>query len=150
MRAVSLVFAEGGREMEKASDSKRVTTVDDYLARVPAEQRVLLEKLRKTIKATAPKAVEVISYQIPSYEYHGMLVGFGAAKEFCSFYVMSSTFLADHKDELKGFDTTKSAIHFSAAKPLPVSLVRTFVKERMAQNETGLRAKKSATRIRRK
>ncbi len=134
--------------MGKASNSKRVTTVDDYLARVPKEQRALLEKLRKTIKATAPEAEEVISYQIPSYKYHGMLVGFGAAKEFCSFFVMSSTFLADHKEELKDFDTTKSAIHFSDDKPLPVSLVKKLVKERMVQNEMGARGKKSASKAR--
>jgi len=134
--------------MEKASNSERVTTVDEYLARVPAGQRALLEKLRKTIKATAPKAVEVISYQIPSYKYHGMLVGFGAAKDFCSFFVMSSTFLSDHKEELKEFDTTKSAIHFSAERPLPASLVKKLVKERMAQNETGVRRKKSASKPR--
>jgi len=54
------------------------------------------------------------------------------------------------QDELQGFDTTKSAIHFSTAKPLPVSLVRKFVKERMAQNETGVSAKNSVTPSRRK
>src|SRR4030095_10095004 len=129
---------------------KRVTNVDEYLARVPAEQRALLEKLRQTIKAAAPQAEEVISYQIPSYKYHGMLVGFGAAKDFCSFFVMSSTFLAEHKDDLKGFDTTKSAIHFSAAKPLPASLVKKFVKQRMEQNETGASPKPSAVKARNK
>ena len=134
--------------MEKAGNSNRVTTVDDYLARVPADQRALLQKLRKTIKATAPKAEEVISYQIPSYKYHGMLVGFGAAKDFCSFFVMSSTFLADYKEELRDFDTTKSAIHFSADKPLPASLVKKLVKERILQNEAGAKSKKSASKVR--
>jgi uncharacterized protein YdhG (YjbR/CyaY superfamily) len=49
-------------------------TVDDYLAALPAEASVTLEKIRKTIKAAAPKAAEVISYQIPMYKHHGMLV----------------------------------------------------------------------------
>jgi uncharacterized protein YdhG (YjbR/CyaY superfamily) len=128
----------------KQGNTNRVTNVDEYLARVPAEQRALLENLRKSIKAAAPKAVEVISYQIPSYKYHGMLVGFGAAKDFCSFFVMSATFLAEHADELKGFDTTKSAIHFSADKPLPASLVKKFVKQRIEENEATARSKRSS------
>jgi len=34
------------------------TSVEDYLAALPEEQRIALEKLRKTIKAAAPKATE--------------------------------------------------------------------------------------------
>src|SRR5260370_11791932 len=51
--------------------------VDEYLAGVPKEARTTLEKLRKTIKAAAPMASEVISYQMPMYKHHGMVVGFG-------------------------------------------------------------------------
>jgi uncharacterized protein YdhG (YjbR/CyaY superfamily) len=38
------------------------TSVDDYLAALPAESRAALEKLRKTIRAAAPEATETISY----------------------------------------------------------------------------------------
>lgn len=50
----------------KPTVQKRVPaeSVDDYLAVLPEDARAALEKLRKTIKATAPKATEVISYQI--------------------------------------------------------------------------------------
>ena len=39
-------------------------TIDAYLAKVSDDQRVALEKLRKTIKAAMPKAEECICYQI--------------------------------------------------------------------------------------
>ena len=53
---------------------------DAYLAAVPKDARDALEKLRKIIRAAAPKATETISYQIPTYKYHGMLVSFAASK----------------------------------------------------------------------
>jgi len=40
--------------------------IDAYLARLPKDARVALEKLRKTIKTAAPKAVVVISYGMPA------------------------------------------------------------------------------------
>ena len=55
-------------------------TVDDYLNAVPEQQRKTLQKIRQTIKATAPKAEEVISYGIPMYKQNGFLGGFGAFK----------------------------------------------------------------------
>ena len=52
--------------------------VDAYVADAPEEMRAPIEKLRKVIRAAAPKAVEVISYQVPCYKLNGMLVGFAA------------------------------------------------------------------------
>ena len=58
--------------------------VDDYLSRVPEDSRVALEKLRQTIKSIVPDAVEVISYQIPTFKYQGrMLVSYAAFAEHC-------------------------------------------------------------------
>jgi len=45
--------------------------VDDYLARLPEDSRLALEKLRSTIKSVVPDSVEVISYQIPTFKYQG-------------------------------------------------------------------------------
>ncbi len=120
----------------------RTETVDDYLAAVPKEARAVLAKLRKTIRAAAPKAAEVISYQIPAYKHHGLLVGFAALKNHCTFHVMSPTVLRAHVGELKGFDLNKASIRFPADKPLPAALVRKLVKARIAENETGAKLKK--------
>ena len=114
--------------------SAPATDVDDYLARVPPDARATLEKLRKTIKAAAPKAVEVISYQIPMFKYHGMLAGFAAFKNHCSLFVGSAVMEA-HKDELKRYDTSKGTIRFPVGKPLPAALVKKLVKARIEQNE---------------
>ena len=110
-------------------------TIDEYLAGVSDDQRAALEKLRRAIKAAAPKAEECISYQMPAFRLAGrMLVGFRAAANHCAFYPMSSTTVAAHEDELKAYDTSKGTIRFEAKRPLPVTLVRKLVKARIAEN----------------
>ncbi len=123
---------------EKKSASAQ--TVDGYLAAVPEEARNTLKKLRQTIKAAAPKAIEVISYQMPMYKHHGMLVGFAAFKDHCSFFPGANV-LETHKDELKAYSTSKGTIRFPPGKPLPAALVRKLVKFRIAQNEAAFKKK---------
>ena len=110
-------------------------TIDEYLATLSDDKRAALEKLRKTIRAVAPKAEECISYQLPAFRQNGMLVAFGATANHCAFYLMSSITVEEHKDELKGYDTSKGTIRFQADKPLPGALVRKLVKARIAENE---------------
>ena len=111
--------------------------VDEYLAAVPPEARVALEKLRKTIRAAAPRATEVISYRLPTFKYHGPLVAFGAATKHCAFYVMSTSVIDAHRDELKGYDTGKGTVRFAAGEPPPAALVKKLVKARIEENEAG-------------
>jgi uncharacterized protein YdhG (YjbR/CyaY superfamily) len=120
--------------MKKAGDD--ADSVDDYLATVPEKERAALEKLRKIIKSVVPEAVEVFSYQIVVVKFKGKpLVGFGAGKSHCSFYIMSSSVIPTHKDRLKSYDTSIGTIRFQAEKPLPVNLVKMLVKARIAENE---------------
>ncbi|HTG14719.1 MAG TPA: DUF1801 domain-containing protein [Blastocatellia bacterium] len=115
----------------------RAETVDDYLAAVPEEVRAALAKLRKTIKAAAPKATEVISYQIPAYKHHGLLVGFASSSGLCTFHIMSVKVTSAHAAELKGYKLGKASIRFAPDKPLPAALVTRLVKARIAENEAG-------------
>src|SRR5215213_10205026 len=99
--------------MAVKNKSKRTpTTIDEYLAAVTDEQRAALTKLRQTIKAAAPLAEECISYQIPAFRQNGMLVGFGATKNHCAFYLMSGSMVDNFADELEGYDTSKGTIRF--------------------------------------
>ena len=110
-------------------------TIDEYLAALSEDKRAALEKLRKTIRAAAPKAEECISYQLAAFRQNGMLVAFGATANHCAFYLMSSSTVEAHKDELKDYDTSKGTIRFAADKPLPVALVKKLVKARIAENK---------------
>ena len=113
----------------------RAETVDGYLATLPKDARAALEKLRKTIKAAAPKATEGISYQIPTFKHQGVLVAFAAFEGHCGFYIISEGVLRAHAAELKDFELNKASIRFSANKPIPAALVTKLVKARVAENE---------------
>jgi uncharacterized protein YdhG (YjbR/CyaY superfamily) len=122
------------RTRRKATSAKanKPKTHDDYLAAVTEDKRAALQKLRRAIKAAAPKAEECISYQVPAFRLNEkFLVAYGAATNHCAFYPGST--VKALKRELKGYDTSKGTIRFPADRPLPSPLVRKLVKLRIEQ-----------------
>jgi uncharacterized protein YdhG (YjbR/CyaY superfamily) len=118
-------------------------TIDEYLDELPEREMILLHALRKAIKSVAPQAEELISYGMPAFKYHGMLVYFAAFKNHCSFFPGSSQIIKLY-DELKPFKTAKGTIQFTPEKPLPLALVKKIVKARMAENESRQMAKQKS------
>jgi uncharacterized protein YdhG (YjbR/CyaY superfamily) len=115
--------------------AKKPKTIDEYLAAMSHDKRAALENLRMTIRSIVPKAEECISYGLPAFRLDGKpLVFFGAGKNHCAFYPGSGSTVADHKGELKNYETTKGSIHFQPDAPLPAALVRKLVKARIAEN----------------
>lgn len=109
--------------------------VADYLSRVPKPQREALEKLRDTIKSIAPDAIEVISYEIPTFKLDGrMLVSYAAFKKHCSFFPGAGP-IEMHAKDLKSFQTSKGTIQFTPEHPLSTTLVKKLVKTRIRLNE---------------
>jgi uncharacterized protein YdhG (YjbR/CyaY superfamily) len=125
------------RERAMAGKPKiKARSIDEYLAAVGDDQRAALEKVRKAIKAAAPRAEEGISYGLAAFRLDGRpLVAFGASASHCAFYPMSGHTVADFKSELKDYQTSKGTIRFDAGKPLPAALIRKMVKARIAENE---------------
>jgi uncharacterized protein YdhG (YjbR/CyaY superfamily) len=122
--------------------NRKPETIDDYLASIPQPARDTLAKLRKIIRAAAPDAVEKISWQMPTFNQQGGLVGFAAFKNHCSLFVMSGSFLGRFQEELSSYEMTKSAIHFRSDKPLPAALVKKIVRARIAENAEKAERKK--------
>jgi len=125
----------------RKTDAMSPSNVDEYLAGVPKEARNTLEKLRQTIKAAAPMASEVISYQMPMYKHHGMVVGFAAFKNHCSIFPGAAV-METYKKELRQYDTSKGTIRFPANKPLPATLVKKLVRARIKENEARAQRKR--------
>lgn len=121
--------------MKPTTKAKVPRTIDDYLSRVPVDQRKALEQLRRTIKSVAPDAEEVISYQIPTFKLNGrMLVSFAAFASHCSFFPGAGP-TETHKDELKSFATSKGTVRFTPEKPLSAALVKKLVRTRIKLNK---------------
>jgi uncharacterized protein YdhG (YjbR/CyaY superfamily) len=115
-------------------------TVNAYLATLSADKRAALQKLRRTIRAAAPRAEECISYQIPAFRLDGrMLVWFGAASTHCSFFPGAYP-IAALKSELTAYQTSKGTIRFPPDKPLPAALVRKLIKARLAERNARARS----------
>jgi uncharacterized protein YdhG (YjbR/CyaY superfamily) len=109
-------------------------TVDEYLAGVPDDKRVALERLRAQIKAAAPDATESISYGLPTFKLDGhWFVAFGAAKNHCSFYSGAAP-LEALAGELAGYRLRKGTINFPADRPLPAELVARLIEVRIAEH----------------
>ena len=104
------------------------------MARVPPKFRATLQRLRRLIKAAAPDAEEVISYQMPAFRQNGMLVYFAAFADHCSLFVGSAQVRRKFSAELKPFQTGKGTLRFTPDRPLPADLVTRIVNARVAEN----------------
>ncbi len=115
------------------ANSKVAGNIDEYIEQFPANVQAILQKLRATIKKNAPAAEEVISYQMPAFKYHGMLVYFAGYKNHIGFYP-TSTPMKVFKDRLTNYKTSKGAIQFSIEEAIPLTLVKDIVKFRIKEN----------------
>lgn len=113
-------------------------SVAEYLAAAPKDKRAALMKVRRAIKAAAPKANEALSYGIVGYKHAGKpLIFFGYTKGHCAIYGSTGTFVKAHAAELEKYEVSlsKGTIRFAADHPLPDRLVAKMVKARIAEIE---------------
>jgi uncharacterized protein YdhG (YjbR/CyaY superfamily) len=100
--------------------AKVAKDVDEYISRAPKELQGKLAELRSIIRTTVPAAKEIIYYQIPHIGIY-----------------LRPPILQEHKAELAGYTTTKSALHLAMDKKIPASLIKKLVKDAVKKNETG-------------
>lgn len=112
---------------------KTTASIDDYIAGFPKEVQVILQQIRTTIKQAVPEAEETISYAMPAFKYHGMLVYFAAYRNHIGFYALPSGNEA-FKKELQHYKTGKGSIQFPLDEPMPLDLISRIVKLRANEN----------------
>ena len=114
--------------------------IDDYINSHPKNIQVILNRLRETIKKAAPEAEETISYSMPAFKLHGMLVYFAMHTSHVGFYPEPSGIEA-FKKEISAYEWAKGSVKFPVDKPLPLDLVSKIVKFRMKENFQRVAAK---------
>lgn len=124
--------------MEKNQTFK---TIDEYIDQCPSEIQGRLREIRKIIKENAPDAEERISYQMPAFFKHGVIVYFAGQKNHLGFYPTSSG-IEHFKAELAGYNFSKGAIQFPYDKPLPAELIRRITQFRLEENLKKVKPKK--------
>ena len=125
---------------QPAKGKPEVRTVDDYIALQTREKRAVLEKIRRTIRAAAPKAEECISYRIPAFKLDGALVYFAAFTSHIGFYppVRGD---APLERAVSPYAGPKGNLRFPLDRPIPYALIARITKHRVKQN-----AAKAATK----
>ena len=113
--------------------TEKINSVDEYIKSFPKPTQKYLKEIRATIKKEAPDAEEVISYSMPAFKYHGMLVYYAAYEHHIGFYALPSGNAA-FKKELANYKMGKGSIQFPLDKAMPLDLIKQIVHFRVKEN----------------
>ena len=118
--------------------------VEDYLAALPHDRRKALDKLRRLTTTTCPEAVEVFGYGMPGFKYNRRpLIYFASFANHMSIFAVGYEPINRHRAELADYELRAGTIHFQPDKPLPDALLKTMIRERMADIDAGIAAAKA-------
>jgi len=130
--------------MAETKPGIKFKTVDEYVKALPAAVRPVMNELRETIKEAAPGVEEVISYNIPAYRLHGMLIYVAAWKEHIGMYPKGSL-MREFGDELARYDDgSPGTLKFPLGEPLPLGLIGKMIRFRVRENKEAAERKKKA------
>lgn len=120
---------------QAASPSAVPATIDEYIAGFAPSTQALLEQVREAVRRAAPEAREVISYRIPAFKQHGILVYFAAFKKHIGFYppVRGD---AELEQAVARYAGEKGNLRFAMDEPLPLELIGRITRLRVRQDQT--------------
>lgn len=116
-----------------STEEKEIMTIDDYLNQYPESIRSMMSELRKIILEEVPFATEKISWQMPTFNFHGTLVHFAAAKNHLGFYPTPSG-VEVFKKYLPNYKSTKGGVQLPYSEPLPIEVIRLVLQFRVKEN----------------
>lgn len=116
--------------------------VDAYIEKSKDFAKPILTHIRALVHATCPEATETLKWGMPSFEYKGILCGFAAFKEHCTFGFWKQTLM-----ESDAFSETKTAMgsfgKLKSLKDLPSDAVmKKLIKQAMKLNDEGVKVTK--------
>ena len=119
--------------------------IDTYIAGLASPFDRAIDHLRRTVKAAAPEAEEVVTYSMPGIGLHGPLVSYFAFKKHCSFFPMGNSVFVGMEDEIAPWRTSKGTLQFPPDALPPDELITRIVLARVRENldkETARKAKR--------
>ncbi|MCC6419626.1 MAG: DUF1801 domain-containing protein [Gemmataceae bacterium] len=115
--------------------------IDAYISQFPDDVQAILDKVRATIRKAAPEASETISYQMPAFKQHGILVYFAAWKKHIGMYPPISGDKALEKAVAR-YAGPKGNLQFPLDEAIPSDLIERIVKLRVKQDSEKAAAKR--------
>jgi len=108
-----------------------IASVAEYIASQPKDVRPTLRRVRAAIRKALPKAVETLSYKIPTYRLdRKAVIYFAAWTHHYSIYPATRTLVAALGDDRAGLDIEKGTIRLSYDTPVPAVLIARIAKFR--------------------
>ncbi len=112
---------------------KVVITFDVYVLSFPPKVQLIMKKLRRIIRAAAPKAEESIAYGMPAYKLNGKpLVYFAGWSEHIGFYPTPAG-TKQFSKQLSKYSPAKGSVRFPLDQPIPYDLIEKIVLFRVRQ-----------------
>ncbi len=102
-------------------------TIDAYISLQPQKVQSLLNQVRSTLRDALPEAEERISWSMPTYWKKHNIIHFAAAKKHIGLYPGAKA-MEHFLDRLTEYKTSKGAVQFPYAKPLPLELIAEMAK----------------------
>jgi uncharacterized protein YdhG (YjbR/CyaY superfamily) len=122
-------------------------SIDEYIAAAPPEAQPILTRIRKTVRAAAPEAEELISYRMPAFRLQRILVYFAAFKAHIGFFPPVSGDASLVK-ALSPYAGPKGNLKFPLDQPMPYALIKRIVLLKVKQDRTRAQAKRRKKRRR--
>nr|WP_121270168.1 DUF1801 domain-containing protein [Pedobacter schmidteae] len=126
-----------------STEKTKFKTVEEYIDTFPENVQFLLEVIRETIKESAPEAEELISYNIPAFKLHGMLIFYSAYTNHISISIPPSKVYEVFRNELSAYKVSKSAIQLPLNQTLPLKLIKEMTRFRVKENIETAQQKKA-------
>jgi uncharacterized protein YdhG (YjbR/CyaY superfamily) len=139
--ALGRVDAGKERAVKKMAKAKLPTNIDGYISQFPADVQAILEQVRATVSNAAPDAKEVISYMMPAFRQHGILVYFAAWAKHIGMYPPVSGDKTLEK-AIARYAGPKGNLQFPLDEPIPYDLIEQIVKLRVKQDLAKAEAKR--------
>lgn len=120
-------------------------TPDQYIKSLPKEVQTIMKTVRTTIQKAVPAAEEVISYNVPAFNYQGWVFYYSAyTNHFSLSCPPPFPAFVKFKKELSRYKQSKSAIQFPLDEPVPVQLISAMAKYNAEFNEKANASKTTA------
>jgi len=124
--------------------------VDQYINKVQPFAQPILIHLRKLVHQACPTVEEKIKWGMPSFEYKGLMCGFAAFKQHCTFGFWKASLMSDPMlvQNAKIEDSMGHLGRITSIKDLPSDKkILSYIKEAMKLNDDGIKVVKAKSVI---
>src|SRR3982751_1740650 len=116
--------------------------VDAYIEKSADFAKPILTHLRKLVHKASPKVSETVKWGMPAFEYKGLVCGFAAFKQHCTFgFWKESLLISDAFSEVK--TAMGSFGRITSKKDLPADdVIVKLIRQAVELNEKGIKVSK--------